>query len=1144
MKNREVYLRDPTTFTLVNNGVSKVGEVGNDEKKIMTLRFELESFVCEGEYAKGLDRILSAYLRNLSKPEQQAVWVSGFFGSGKSHFVKMLRYLWEDYSFNDGASARSLLRLPSEISDQLKELNTNSKKYGGLKAVSGSMNEGSPENVNLAFLQILFRAQGLPEKYSAAKFVLWLKKEKKYDKIIKLLTEKGLDPEYEMRNLYVSVQLAKAMLAIYPEYGSEKDVLNYIKTQFPTSDSPTIQDIVDIVRQIFTTDKGLPCTLIVIDEVQQYIGDKITRAMEIQEIAEKICKDLDSRVLLVGTGQSALTSTPILQKLQARFTIPVSLSDTDVEKVTRNTVLAKKPEKVADIIKVIDSNHGEVSRHLQNTRIAPNSDDEADYALDYPLLPVRRRFWEKVLRNVDVSGATSQLRTQLKIVFDAARENADLDIGVVVPADFIYEQLSHDLLNSGILQREYHETIVGLKDGSHEGELKSRICAILFLISQLTRAHGADDGIRATSETIADLLLEDLKKDGARLRQEIPKMLDELAEQGKIMPVNNEFVLQTTEGANWNHNFNQRRTQILADDSIIGIKREELIRAALNEQLKGISCAQGVSRQPREIEVSLSNSKPQDPSKLTIWMRHGWSEDEQTVKNDAMAAGTESPILFGMLPRIAHDDLKKFIASYLAAEQVLNTQNTPTTPEAIQAADTIKTRKNVAESGIRACMQQIMDSTKIYLGGGNEVSGLSIQEKIKNGAKDALQRLYPKFLDADDVNWSSVFTKAKSGDFGALKSIGYSGEPLNHPVCKQIYAYVNPKKSGKDVREYYMSSPFGWPKDAIDASLTLITLSGNLRASLNEQPLRPVDLNQGQMGKCVFTVDIPPLTATQKLDLKALFKKVNVDAVSGQESSAATTFLITMSELAKAAGGEAPLPEMPDISFIKEVQGLSGNAQLLEIFNKRNEYEAKIKEWGKLKEVITKRWPRWKRLEELFGYAEGIPEMEAISASISAIRSNRSLLDKADPVEPLIKNLIHSLRSSLNAYQSELESVYSKEWGKLNANQFWVRLKEEQKSILLKKHSVKNPNTIKVANEDDVLYTLNEQNLSSRRTLIEAIPQRFKQALEEAAQILEPRAAPITLPSATINNEKDLERWLNEVRDLVKKRLKDGPALI
>ena len=85
------------------------------ERMGMCSRYELESFVCEGEYRQGLDRILSAFLTNISQPQQQAVWVSGFYGSGKSHLVRVLEYLWRDVEFPEGARARSLVTLPSDL---------------------------------------------------------------------------------------------------------------------------------------------------------------------------------------------------------------------------------------------------------------------------------------------------------------------------------------------------------------------------------------------------------------------------------------------------------------------------------------------------------------------------------------------------------------------------------------------------------------------------------------------------------------------------------------------------------------------------------------------------------------------------------------------------------------------------------------------------------------------------------------------------------------------------------------------------------------------------------------------------------------------------------------------------------------------
>src|SRR5207244_3229613 len=80
--NRDVFLRDPTTLSIPNLGVAKIGEPRTpDEWEV--LRFELASFVCEGEYARGLETILSTYLSSLGQPAQPAAWVSGFYGSGK-----------------------------------------------------------------------------------------------------------------------------------------------------------------------------------------------------------------------------------------------------------------------------------------------------------------------------------------------------------------------------------------------------------------------------------------------------------------------------------------------------------------------------------------------------------------------------------------------------------------------------------------------------------------------------------------------------------------------------------------------------------------------------------------------------------------------------------------------------------------------------------------------------------------------------------------------------------------------------------------------------------------------------------------------------------------------------------------------------
>ncbi|GAI83447.1 unnamed protein product, partial [marine sediment metagenome] len=110
VKNRDIYLKDPATWKLVNEGVANV----NDERTsqaMVVLRYELETFVCDGQYEKGMEHVLDTYLKNIDQAQQPGVWVSGFYGSGKSHLVKMLRALWDDTVFEDGAGASGSVRL-------------------------------------------------------------------------------------------------------------------------------------------------------------------------------------------------------------------------------------------------------------------------------------------------------------------------------------------------------------------------------------------------------------------------------------------------------------------------------------------------------------------------------------------------------------------------------------------------------------------------------------------------------------------------------------------------------------------------------------------------------------------------------------------------------------------------------------------------------------------------------------------------------------------------------------------------------------------------------------------------------------------------------------------------------------------------
>ncbi len=244
-KNYELFVDNPIKKQLMNDGVAEVADDFSDEK-LKLLRYELQTFVCEGQYAKGLVRILESYLGNITKAKQPAAWVSGFFGSGKSHLVKMVRYLWTDYQFqSDNATARGLAKLPSDISDLLVELSNTGKRHGGLFAASGTLGSGAGDSVRLALLGIIYKSLGLPDTYAVARFILWLKSQGIYEQVESYVKSKGKDFLKEARRIYVSTVLSEAILSVDSKFASSvAEAKNLLRSQYP----PQVEDISRKVR--------------------------------------------------------------------------------------------------------------------------------------------------------------------------------------------------------------------------------------------------------------------------------------------------------------------------------------------------------------------------------------------------------------------------------------------------------------------------------------------------------------------------------------------------------------------------------------------------------------------------------------------------------------------------------------------------------------------------------------------------------------------------------------------------------------------------------------------------------------------------------------------------------------------------------
>lgn len=1150
MNIKDVLQRDPAG-KLVNQGQARIAD-RPDENVLRELRGELESFVCEGQFADGMQKILASYLANVGHTSQKATWVSGFYGSGKSHLLKMLCHLWQDTPFSDGATARSLVpALPDDVRSALRELDTAGKRGGGLLAAAGSLHSGTTDQVRATVLGVLLRSVNLPEQYSQARFCLRLMEEGHYDKVKRAVEASGKSWDRELNNLYVSVPIRRALLDCGSDFGStEAEVKQTLQQQFvqPATDITTAQ-FLEILRQVLKLhgkDGRLPCTIIVLDEVQQYIGNSNERSVLITEVAEAICKQVDSKVMLVAAGQSALTDVPLLHRLMDRFTIRVPLSDTDVETVTRKVLLQKKPAAVAEVRRTLETYGGEISQELQGTGVGERTADRDIIIDDYPLLPARRRFWEHVFRQVDLAGTKSQLRSQLSIIHDALGRIADRPLGAVIPGDELYDALVTDMLNTGVLLRDIYERIAGLGNGRDQ-QLARRICGLVFLIGKLDRNAGADIGVRAMKEHIADLLVDNLGADNNKLRSDVETTLTRLADQGVLMRVGEEYRIQTREGAEWDNEFRNRQTKLANDPTDLQIKREQLLYSEFGKVVSSLRLLQGAAKQARQLSLHREDTPPTVTGQaIPVWVRDGWSGRESDILDAARRAGADDPIIYVYIPKRSPEDLRKYIAEADAAQSTLDYKGVPNTPEGQEARHSMESRRDLAVRQRDELLVQIVAGARVFQGGGSELPQLTLEDRLREAANDSLVRLFPRFNEADASaqSWKNVIDRSRSGSDQPFQAVGYQGNIEQHPVCAQVLLTIGGGKNGTEVRKVLEASPFGWPRDAVDAALIALHRFQHVTTTLNGLPVAPGQLDQNKIPKAEFRVETATISIQDKLQVRKLFQLVKIDCKPGEEQIKAPLFLAAVTALADAAGGTPPMPQRPSTVEIEDVARLSSNEQLVAIRDKASKFETWIKDWSAAKELAAQRMSAWLMMDRMARHATAIPAAAESMRQVEAIRSERMLLAKTDPVAPLKAALAKLLRDSINEAQAEHEAAYKVATATLAANDAWKRIQEQDRQRIPAEVQLSPPVKPDTSTDEKLLASLDAYSLAARRADADAVPSRAQRALELAARLLEPKVKIVVLERVTLRTPEDVGQWLGRQEKVLVEAVKAGPVLI
>ena len=294
------------------------------------------------------------------------------------------------------------------------------------------------------------------------------------------------------------------------------------------------------------------------------------------------------------------------------------------------------------------------------------------------------------------------------------------------------------MLQSGVLLKEIDELIRGLRVEGPDGELKSRICALIFLISQIpARTIGGATGLHATAPIIADLLVEDLGLDGATLRKRVPELLDRLVAAGAVQRLDDEYLLQTAEGAEWAKDYRSRQAVLRDDAARMSQLRAERLQQAVEIALGGLRLPHGQTKTQRTISLHWGQDEPNLAGvDVPVWIRDEWSVSEPAVKKAAAEVGDESAIVFVFLPKREADQIKNSLASYAAAEQTRMQRPTPQTDEGRAAERAIKTQMDSDDDRLTVLFADVVAHARVFQGGGNEVTMASLRDAVETNTME------------------------------------------------------------------------------------------------------------------------------------------------------------------------------------------------------------------------------------------------------------------------------------------------------------------------------------------------------------------------------------------------------------------------
>lgn len=812
-----------------------------------TERIEIQEYVFTDEIINGLFRILDA-IKNNKSFAHVGIWIDGYYGSGKSHFLKYLDYCITPSTREDAVSR--LLDAVKAI-DPLDEKHNLNFDYDELLSIANWLKRAT---IDTCIFNLETSYDNSTDKKKAFLHVFWneFNGKRGFNKfnitlaqnLEKPLAEKGVFEAFKERIAEEGGDWNDPGMAA-DLIDNELDwVLDIAKELAPTLSVDSIRERIikrDTNMSIdrfgmelasYLKDKGDDYRLILLaDEVSQFINKERDRYLNLQEIITKLSEACDNKVWVACTAQQDLSEIMddchIAEekdkegKIKGRFEVKVSLKGTQPEVITQKRILDKKEEVKPELAALYNKYKAGFDLQFKLPTSYSSYETQDDFVDYYPFVPYQFKLIMQVFNSFLNLGYVAKEvkgneRSIIKVIHSTAKTNADAELGKFISFDELYNNMFEEGLqargqkavdNALRMARTYQT------DRPERTRLAVRVANVLFMICNISQTDQLV--FPATLDNVTSLLINDMETPRLNIKNEVEKVIEFLCDNNIIRRE------QGKQGAPETYAFyseeEMKVAQLIQSQVVDNNTQAEQLKEIFNryitalrnkEQYKTRSFSVGLTIKQRTF---LSNNPD-------VQVEFVMDADYESAEQLALQNSNVNRMVYYVGPQ--YRDNKRLYNAFYWYCQANRYMATPVTSEDNKKTrDEFEKRANELYDGIiRKEFEKILDTCPI-------VSGLSVIDEAELGQKRGNDR----YRVAMDKHLSSIYTKANLVDYPSMprtteqlkKAILRNVNPGDYDGMNavltdaehEVEIYLNKQFAEvnvSDVLAKFAKAPYGW----------------------------------------------------------------------------------------------------------------------------------------------------------------------------------------------------------------------------------------------------------------------------------------------------------------------------------------------